>query len=95
MSEVVELTVQLIGSVYVTLRLLRWDTSRLPDAMRARAWPDSTMLSASLSFAPLCLLLHFTRTRRSFKGFGLGLVAVVATSVFVSLVSAACAWLLA
>jgi hypothetical protein len=95
MSEVVELTVQLIGSVYVTLRLLRWDTSRLPDAMRARAWPESTMLSASLAFAPLCLLLHYTRTRRSFKGFALGLLALVTTSVFVSLVSAACAWLLA
>lgn len=95
MSEVVELTLQLVGSVYVTLRLLRWDTSRLSDAMRARAWPESTMLSASLAFAPLCLVLHFTRTRRSFKGFGLGLLAMVATSVLVSLVSASCAWLIA
>jgi hypothetical protein len=95
MSEVVELTLQLVGSVYVTLRLLRWDTSRLPDAMRARAWPESTMLSASLAFAPLCLVLHFTRTRRNFKGFGLGLLAMVGTSVLVSLVSASCAWLIA
>jgi hypothetical protein len=95
MSEVVELTVQLIGSVYATLRLLRWDTSRLPDRMRARAWPESSMLSASLAFAPLCLVLHFTRTRRSFKGLGLGLLAMLATSVLVSLTSALCAWLIA
>lgn len=93
MSEVVELTVQLFGGVLVTLKLLRWDTARLSPARRARAWPDSTILSASVAFAPLCLLVHFTRTRRSLLGFGLGLVAVCGTSVAVSLASAFAAWL--
>jgi predicted membrane-bound dolichyl-phosphate-mannose-protein mannosyltransferase len=73
MAEVVELTVQLLGSVLLTLKLLRWDTARLRPAMQARAWPESTMLSASVAFAPLCLLVHFTRTRRSLLGFGLGI----------------------
>lgn len=93
MVEVVELTVQLFGSVLLTLKLLRWDTARLPPAMKARAWPDATMLSAAVAFAPLCLLVHFTRTRRSLLGFGLGLAAVVAASVAVALASAGAAWL--
>jgi hypothetical protein len=93
MAEVVELTVQLFGSVLLTLKLLRWDTARLRPAMQARAWPESTMLSASVAFAPLCLLVHFTRTRRSLLGFGLGLVAVVGASVAVSFASAGAAWL--
>lgn len=93
MREVVEVTVQLIGGVFVTWKLLRWDTARLPPAMRARAWPDSSILSAAIAFAPLCLLVHFTRTRRSLTGFGLGVVAVVAASFTVALASSLAAWL--
>lgn len=93
MREVVELTVQLFGSVLLTLKLLRWDTARLAPALRARAWPDSTILSAAVAFAPLCLLVHFTRTRRSLAGFGLGVLAMVSTSVAVSLLSALAAWI--
>lgn len=93
MREVVELSVQLFGSVLLTLKVLRWDTARLRPAMQARAWPDSTLLSAAVVFAPLCLLVHFARTRRSVVGLGLGLVAVCATTVAVSLLSELAAWL--
>ena len=93
MREVVELTVQLIGGVFVTWKVLRWDTARLPPVMRARAWPDSSMLSAAIAFAPLCLLVHFTRTRRSLAGFGLGLFAVLAASFSVTIASELAAWL--
>lgn len=68
--------------------LLRWDEGRLSPRERERAWPPSTRLSAVLgsllAWGPLCVPVHYCRTRRSLRGFLLGILfmlAIVALSV--------------
>jgi hypothetical protein len=55
------------------------DTRRLRDEQLARAWPDVSRDAAifglwNVGVHPLCLVVHFARTRRTLAGFGLGLL---------------------
>jgi len=72
MSEVLVLLVQFFASIFVTAWIVRFDIRRLPPALRERAWPDSSLWAAVVWFSPLCLLVHFLRTRRSLTGLALG-----------------------
>ena len=79
--------VQVIVSWAVTLPavvvVIRTDERRLAADALARAWPPQSRDAAifglwNLGVHPLCVLIHFARTRRSVLGTGLGLAWVVA-----------------
>lgn len=64
---------QMVLGIVVPAAVVRRDLRRLPAEERARAWPDASVWSAVALVSVLALLVHFTRTRRSFRGFALGL----------------------
>jgi hypothetical protein len=51
--------------------IVRRDVARLSGEQLARSWPDSSLWSAVVAFGPLCLPVHFLRTRRSWAGLDL------------------------
>jgi hypothetical protein len=73
MSEVLLLALSFVLNNVLPYFIVRYDLKRLSEERLARAWPDVTVLSAAYYFGPLCLPVHFARTRRSWLGFGLGL----------------------
>ena len=73
MSEVLLLALSFVLNAALPYLIVRYDLKRLSPERLARAWPDASVLSAVYAFGPLCLPVHFTKTRRSWLGFGLGL----------------------
>jgi hypothetical protein len=73
MSEVLLLALSFVLNAALPYLIVRYDLKRLSADRLARAWPDASVLSAVYAFGPLCLPVHFTKTRRSWLGFGLGL----------------------
>jgi hypothetical protein len=73
--------------------IVRRDLRGLSADRLARAWPDASFLSAVISFGPLALPVHFSKTRRSWAGFGLGVgfavLSLSAQAFAVALLSAA------
>ena len=78
MRDVLVLLVQFFASIFVTAGIVQFDIRRLPPSQKERAWPDSSVWAAAFWFSPLCLLIHFVRTRRSLLGLLLGVVALAA-----------------
>jgi hypothetical protein len=72
-------------SIAVPATIVRWDLGRLRGERLARAWPDSSVWSAVVVFGPLCLPVHFIRTRRNWAGIGLGVLALGAAVLLISL----------
>jgi hypothetical protein len=87
MSEVLVLLVQFFASIFVTAWIVRFDIRRLPTELKERAWPDSSLWAAVVWFSPLCLLIHFARTRRSLAGLLLGVVWLAAAMLAVGLLA--------
>jgi hypothetical protein len=58
--------------IAVPATIVRWDLGRLRGEHLARSWPDASLWSAVVVFGPLCVPIHFIRTRRSWTGLGLG-----------------------
>ena len=79
MSEVLLLALSFALNVALPYFVVSYDLNRLSDERLAHAWPDASVLSAVYAFGPLCLPVHFTRTRRSWLGFALGLAACALT----------------
>ena len=79
MSEVLLLALSFVLNAALPYLIVRYDLKRLSPERLARAWPDASVLSAVYAFGPLCLPVHFTKTRRSWLGFGLGLGVCAAT----------------
>jgi hypothetical protein len=77
MLDVVAVVLQLALGIAVPAWLLRFDEHRLSPAMLERAWPRASFWSAVVAFGPLCLPVHFVRTRRSVVGLLLGLLALI------------------
>lgn len=63
--------------ITLTAWLIRRDMRRLSNAQLARAWPDASFWIAVVMFSPLSIPVHFVRTRRSLRGFALGLAWMV------------------
>jgi hypothetical protein len=66
-----ELLLYLVAFALNTLApivLVRRDVARLHGEQLARSWPDSSLWSAALMFGPLCIPIHYLRTRRSLLG---------------------------
>ncbi|MDB4997558.1 MAG: hypothetical protein JWM74_4990 [Myxococcaceae bacterium] len=76
--EMVEFSVALVLNAVLTFAVVatdeRWLAYSNPELLD-RAWPSSTRLSASIAFGPLCLPIHFWRTRTSVLRRLLGLAA--------------------
>lgn len=73
MHEVAVLIVQFAATIAVSAWVVRHDVSRLEPRLLARAWPEPSLWSAVVCFSPLCVPIHFLRTRRSFAGAALAL----------------------
>src|SRR6185436_5255318 len=71
---VLSLFLQIAASVAVTALALRWDTKRLEPERYARSWNVASFWSAVVAFGPLCIPVHFARTRRTALGFLLGII---------------------
>jgi hypothetical protein len=76
---VVSWTVTLPAVVGMIVR----DERRLQGQLRARSWPSISRDAAiftlwQMGVPHLCVPIHFIRTRRSLRGFGMGLLGLAA-----------------
>ena len=84
MRDVLVLCVQLAATIGLSAWVVRRDVSRLGPELLSRAWPEPSLWSAVVCFSPLCVLIHFLRTRRSLLGVFLALGWFVATVLTVN-----------
>ena len=73
MAEVLLFSLSFALGIIVPMAIVRRDLDRLKGERLARAWPDSSLWAAVVAFGPLCVPVHFIRTRRSAAGVGLAL----------------------
>jgi len=78
MRDVLVLCVQFVATIFVSAWIVRRDVRGLAPDLLSRAWPDPSLWSAVVCFSPICVPIHFVRTRRSLLGIGLGVVWFVA-----------------
>ena len=75
----------LLTSAAVSWAVSAWvivrDEKKLPPEMLERAYAPATLACSVFLFQQLAVLVHFIRTRRSWKGFFLGLAWSVAAFV--------------
>jgi hypothetical protein len=81
--ELVQVIVSWVVTLPAVVLVIKADERRLEAEALARAWPPQSRDAAifglwNLGVHPLCVLIHFARTRRSVLGTGLGLAWVVA-----------------
>jgi hypothetical protein len=74
--EIVLFIVQIALGIALPAWIVRWDERRLPQRMLERAWNPASFWMAVVVFGPLCLPVHFGKTRRSVGGVLLGFVAL-------------------
>jgi hypothetical protein len=83
-ESIAEVTALLVTSA-VTWTVSAWvikrDEKKLSERMLERAYAPATFIASVFMFQQLAVLVHFVRTRRSFKGFFLGLGWTVAAFV--------------
>ncbi len=68
MDQILALLVPDVIAWTAVFALFAWDERRMTDEQRARAWPTASRRIAVVLFSPLCVPLHFLRTRRSARG---------------------------
>jgi hypothetical protein len=90
---VIDLVVQLALQITLTAWVIRRDMWRTPPAELVRSWNDASFWSAVVVFGPVCIPVHFVRTRRSFLGLAAGIDWMMAVMVVLWLVGEAIAWL--
>ncbi len=95
MADVLDLSAVIALNIVVPWAALRFDMKRLPPERLARVWNDASFWSAVVVFGPLCLPVHFTRTRRSVWGLVLGFAVMVATGFAIELGGRAVHWVAA
>jgi hypothetical protein len=61
--------------------IIKRDEKRLSEEMRERAYAPATLVASVFWFQQVAVLVHFIRTRRSIKGFFIGLAWSVAAFV--------------
>src|SRR4051812_38647411 len=89
MSEVLILVLSFVLNAALPYLVVRYDLKRLPEPQLARAWPEASFLAAVFAFGPLALPVHFTKTRRSVLGLGLGLAMLALTLAVETLIASA------
>ena len=87
MAELVTFVLSLVVTTALVFLIVWRDERRLDPERLDRAWPATTRIAAVVAFGPLCLPVHFWRTRRSLVGVVLGFgwaIAVVVANVLVA-----------
>jgi hypothetical protein len=72
LAETLIVALSLVLNALLPYLIVRRDLARLTEERLARAWPQASFLAAVYAFGPLSLPVHFTKTRRSWLGFALG-----------------------
>ena len=90
---VVDLILQIGLGVTLTSWVVRRDMRLAPPEQLVRGWNDASFWSAVVAFGPLCIPVHFVRTRRSFVGLAIGVLWMTAVLVVLSLIGEGVAWL--
>lgn len=85
MGEVLLFTLSFALGIAVPALIVRRDLTRLSGEPLARAWPDASLWSAVVVFGPLCLPVHFIKTRRSLLGLALGIGWLACAVLVISL----------
>ena len=88
-AEFVDYLLAWLVAMPATYAILRVDEAHLSEKQLEHAWPATSRNAAVVAFGPLCLLVHFVRTRRS---FALGLMFGIAAFVAVAVTHALVAW---
>jgi hypothetical protein len=91
-AEVLLFVLSMALGIAVPAVIVRRDVGRLTGERLARAWPEASYWLAVVVFGPLCLPVHFVRTRRSWAGLGLGALWLLCALLLVSLPVQALAW---
>jgi hypothetical protein len=65
LAEVLSVVVQMALGILVPWWIVRRDLRHCAPERTARAWNDASFWSAIIAFGPLCIPVHFIRTRRS------------------------------
>ena len=93
MFEILVVALSLTLNALLPYLIVRRDLRGLSAERLARAWTDASFLSAVVAFGPLALPVHFAKTRRSLRGFGLGVglgvLSLAAQALAAGLLSAA------
>ena len=78
MADVIQFSLQLALGILLTWWVLRRDVRKLDPEQRERAWNEASFWVAVVVFNPICIPIHFVRTRRSLAGFAMGLLWMAA-----------------
>jgi ribosomal protein L39E len=92
-GEVLLFTVSFGLGIAVPSWIVRRDLTRLQGEALSRAWPDASLWAAVVMFGPLCLPVHFIKTRRNWRGVALGVAWLAACLLLISLPVELLAWL--
>jgi hypothetical protein len=84
-GEILLFTLSFGLGIFVPATIVRRDLSRLSGDRLARSWPDASLWSAIVVFGPLCVPVHFIRTRRGWVGLGLGAFWLLAALLLIAL----------
>jgi len=84
-AEVLLFALSIALGILVPAGIVRRDLKRLTGENLARSWPDASLWSAVVVFGPLCVPIHFIRTRRSWAGLGLGAFWLLCALLLVTL----------
>ena len=85
MGEVLLFTLSLILGIAVPRAIVQRDVRGLSGELLARSWPDASAWAAVVAFGPLCVPVHFIRTRRNLLGVALGIGWLACAIVIISL----------
>jgi hypothetical protein len=88
LAEVLSLVIQMALGILVPWWILRRDLRQRPAEQLARAWNDASFWTAIVVFGPLCIPVHFIKTRRSLWGLILGVFWMAAAIAAIALPSA-------
>jgi hypothetical protein len=84
---VFDLLFQLALGIAATSFIIRRDMRRLSPERFSRAWNTASFWNAVVVFGPVCLPVHFVRTRRTVWGLLLGLFWAAVVTVAVGILS--------
>jgi hypothetical protein len=84
-AEVLLFSLSFVLGIAVPAGIVRGDLARLQGERLARSWPDASVWAAVVAFGPLCVPVHFIRTRRSLVGIALGLAWLIAALLLIVL----------
>jgi hypothetical protein len=92
-GEVLLFTLSFALGIAVPAWIVRRDLRQLTGEPLARSWPDASLWAAVVAFGPLCLPIHFIKTRRNGLGLALGIAWLVAAILLISLPVELLGWL--